>query len=189
MKTWQIVAMSVLLTLLGAGLIVLVTGQPRGEPVQLISPPTAVPVVVQIDGSVQNPGLYTLPEGSRLSDAVFAAGGFTAEADSQAVNQAAHLNDGSYVWIPALGDTPESMPTSAVRAAPLSGSQSGDKIDLNAASAEQLQMLPGIGPTRAEAIIQYRTDHGDFKAIEDLVNVPGIGPSTFDNLKDLIFIN
>lgn len=190
MKEWWKLAFGLLGGLLGAGVILLVASPPRGEPIALLPPPDPLPVVVHLTGGVTQPGVYTLPAGSRLQAAVDAAGGFLPEADAQAVNLAAPLQDGQKVTIPTLaptvaplsrgpGETGIPLPTPV----PTSG-----LINLNTASQAELETLPGIGPVTAQKIIQYRQEHGPFQKIEDILDVPGIGEKTFEAIKDLITV-
>ena len=137
---------------------------------------TVAQLVVDVAGAVRRPGLYHLAAGTRIADAVTAAGGATAHADITLVNLAAPLADGEQVLVPVRGGaaTAGSTPSST---APL---------DLNTASAEQLDALPGVGPATAQKIIDYRQTHGPFRNIEELEGVPGIGPSKLAQLKGLV---
>ena len=170
---------------------VLVLGVPRllhhGVPARAAAPPlrvgrstvrTAPPqLVVDVAGAVRRPGLYHLAPGARVDDAVAAARGMTAHADVTAVNLAAPLADGEQVVVPARGATAASPPAA--------GAPPSAPVDLNTASAEQLDSLPGIGPTTAAKILAYRQEHGAFHSLEELDAVPGIGPSRIDELKGL----
>lgn len=181
MKTWQAILFGLFVGLLSSGFILLVASQPRGKPIEIIPPPTPGPLLIHVTGAVINPGLYELPRNSRAGDAVKMAGGFSAEADTEFANLAAPLQDGQQVIIPNKGDI--SVQVSSRN--PVSA-QNQQVININAASADELQELPGIGPTRAQDIIEYRDQHGAFQSIDDLLNVPGIGPTTLENLKELI---
>ena len=136
----------------------------------------AARLVVDVAGAVRRPGLYRLGQGTRVADALAAAGGATARAEVALVNLAAPLADGEQVVVPARGAVAASGGT-ASPAAPL---------DLNSASLEQLDGLPGIGPTTAQKILDYRQAHGAFRSLEDLDAVPGIGPSRLAQLKGLV---
>jgi competence protein ComEA len=136
----------------------------------------AARLVVDVAGAVRRPGLYRLGQGTRVADALAAAGGATARAEIALVNLAAPLADGEQVVVPARGAATASA-GSASPAAPL---------DLNTASLEQLDGLPGIGPTTAQKILDYRQAHGAFRSLEDLDAVPGIGPSRLAQLKGLV---
>lgn len=130
---------------------------------------------VHIVGEVSSPGMYQLPLGARLVDAVFAAGGLTDEADTSSVNLARELSDGEQVVVFKVGDVAEA-----------GGSSPGGLISINRATAEQLEKLPGIGPALSARIIAYRDANGGFKKKEDLLNVSGIGDSIFSGFVDLI---
>jgi competence protein ComEA len=134
-------------------------------------------LVVDVAGAVRRPGLYHLGAGTRIADAVAAAGGATARADVTLVNLAAPLADGEQVLVPLRGAAATSAGGAPSPTAPL---------DLNTASSEQLDALPGIGPTTAQKIIDYRQAHGPFRSVDDLEAVPGIGPSKVAQLKGLV---
>jgi competence protein ComEA len=158
--------------LLIAGAVWLAASPPRGEPVSLLPPPTPPDIQVYVTGAVIRPGVYALPPGSRVKDAVDAAGGFLPIADEDSVNLASLLQDGDHVEIP--------------REAFDASSESLDRININQASAQELDTLPGIGPSLAEEIVSYRRQYGSFQKIEDIMGVPGIGPATFERIKDYI---
>ncbi len=163
--------------LLSGGLIWLIASRPRGVPVVLRPAPTPGPLVVHIVGAVRSPGVYELPRGARVRDAVEAAGGFAPGADQAALNLAAQLEDGIQLqaaWLESPAD---------------SGAPRQDSlIDINTAAREALEALPGIGPTIAGRIIEYRETHGPFEKISDIALVSGIGPSTYQQIKDLITV-
>lgn len=149
-------------------------------------------VVVHVTGQVKDPSVVTLPAGSRVEDAVQAAGGLTAAADGEAVNLARLLVDGEQIHIPAPGEDPKPGPADARDREETTGPAGGEetdsaKIDLNTADATILQTLPGIGPVTAEAIIAHR-EATPFVSIEDLLLVNGIGPKTFEKLKDSVTV-
>lgn len=125
-------------------------------------------IVVDVAGAVRRPGLYRLAPGTRIADAVALAGGATRKADLITVNLAALLSDGEQIIV---GGASASTP---------------GLVDLNSASAEQLDTLPGIGPQTAEKIVAFRQAHGPFRALEELDAVPGIGPSRIAQLKGLV---
>jgi competence protein ComEA len=136
---------------------------------------TAPRLVVDVAGAVRRPGLYTLAPGTRVDDALAAAGGATPRADVTAVNLAAPLADGEQVVVPVRG------------AAGAAGGGAGSAIvDLNSATAEQLDSLPGIGPSTAAKIVAYRQQHGAFHSLAELDAVSGIGPSKLAELKGLV---
>lgn len=144
-------------------------------------------VMVDVKGQVKKPGVYESRGGERVIDLINRAGGLTENADENQVNLAEHVVDAMVIYIPAkgeegisAGDSTTSVPGNAGI-----GGQSS-KINLNKADETQLQTLPGIGPAKAAAIIEYRETNGPYKTIEDLKNISGIGDKTFEKLKDLI---
>lgn len=143
---------------------------PQEEPVTL---------VVHVDGMVGMPGVYELAEGARVSDAVAAAGGLAEGADTSSLNLAAPLADGEKVHVPAEG---EEVTTSS------GGASSGDLVNLNNASVEQLDELPGVGEATARAIIEDREANGPFATPEDLMRVSGIGEKKFAKLEGMICV-
>ncbi|MFK8793045.1 helix-hairpin-helix domain-containing protein [Planococcus plakortidis] len=161
-------------------------GELTPEPTEQIPPPetdTAIPETVMIDvkGAVKNAGLYELPAGSRINDAIEAAGGLLPEADSRSINLAVIVLDESSVYVPTLGE--ESVAQVALMPG---GSAAPGLINLNSATEEELTELPGIGPAKAAAIVAHRTENGPFKNIEQLMDVTGIGEKSFEQLKELI---
>ncbi|MEW6717921.1 MAG: helix-hairpin-helix domain-containing protein [Chloroflexota bacterium] len=171
--------------LLGAGVLLLVTSPPRGVPITLQPPPSPQPVTIHIEGAVLQPGVYTLPHGSRVQEAINAAGGLTSEAQEGALNLAAPLEDGERIWVPVAGKNP--APTSSANQPP--NPQTTDSvININTATQEELESLPGIGPVTAEKIIVYRQEHGLFTSIEEIQNVSGIGPVMFEKIKNYITV-
>ena len=152
------------------------------------SNPTAGKVVVYITGEVVNPGVYDVDPGSRVNDVLGLAGGGTADADLTKINLAAPVSDGMQITVPKIGDdTPDQPPITTMQSQD-SGQAAGGLVNINTADAAQLETLPGIGPATAQAIIEYRASHGAFKNISDIKNVPGIGDSKFDKIKDLITV-
>jgi competence protein ComEA len=147
---------------------------PRAAPP---APPPAL--VVDVAGAVRRPGLYRLPHGARVADAVAKAGGASGKAALDGVNLAAPLADGEQVVVPSR--------VAGVVAAPGSspGSTSGP-VSLSTATAEQLDALPGIGPVTAQKIVDYRTAHGAFRSVDELDAISGIGPAKLDQLRGLV---
>ena len=186
LKAFYPTFIGVLIGLVLGGLLWIVIRTPRGESVSLLPPATPAPMVVDVSGAVPRPGVYDLPDGSRVKDAIQAAGGFLAQADKATINLAAPLEDGQKLEIPFLSGlepTPVAFSSSdneSVVAAPL--------ININTATLEELDTLPGIGPTIAQNIIDYREMNGPFLAIEDIIFVEDIGPNTFELIKDLITV-
>ncbi len=141
------------------------------------------PVIVHICGAVVNPGVYELPPGSRIVDAVDKAGGLSVDADDSYVNLAAVPNDGEQIFIPTIE---ESVIMKQTRQE--TGVSSG-KVNINTADKALLCTLPGIGDTRAADIIAYRQEHGNFSAIEDIMQVSGIKEGSFQKIKEMIVVN
>jgi competence protein ComEA len=144
-------------------------------------PAAAKLLVIDVAGAVRRPGLYRLRSGSRIDDAIAAAGGPTAKAQLDSVNLAAPVADGEQVVVPGRG-------AAGVAAAspPAAGSSSSAPLDLNSATLEQLENLPGIGPVTAQKILDYRQQHGAFHSVAELQGVPGIGPAHMAQLKGLV---
>jgi competence protein ComEA len=199
-----------LLSLFVTGALLVVARRPPGHPVQLMEPPTPLPLRIHVTGAVINPGVYALPRGCIWQDAIDAAGGPTALADLSRINLAQLIVDGDQVVVPALIPTATPRPPTATPAptvtvgpgtpsptplptdtpAPTSDSVlvAGAKININTATAAELESLPRIGPAIAQRIVDYRTEHGYFQKVEDIMNVKGIGPVTFDAIKDYITV-
>lgn len=148
-----------------------------------VSPETPDVIVVHIDGAVVAPGVYELPEESRVQDGVAAAGGLTEEADTSTINLAAKLQDGQKVQIPKAGES-----SGETGASSSSESAGQSLVNINTATAEELDSLPGVGSATAESIIQDRDSLGPFSSTEDLMRVSGIGEKKFAKLKDYICV-
>lgn len=131
-------------------------------------------VFVHVSGEVINPGIYQLPANSRLFDAVFAAGGFTDQAQADSVNLARPINDGEQIKVAKIGEIS------------VQSDQSQSTISLNSATLNQLDQLPGIGATLAQRIIDWREQNGGFSRISDLRKVSGIGPKLYESIKTLV---
>lgn len=209
LRRYQQLLSGLLLGLLATGIILVVARQPPGHPVLLKEPPTPTLLRVHVVGAVTAPGVYTLPRGSIWQDAINAAGGVTSMADLNHINLAQLVVDGDQVNVPELiptatlappatpaptaGPSPPS-PTPAKPSAPgasgnTTSASTGGKININTATAAELDRLPRVGPAIAQRIIDYRTTHGPFAQIEDIQNVKGIGPATFNQMKDLITVS
>lgn len=162
---------------------------------------TVADLVVQAAGALAKPGVYHLPTGARVVDLVHEAGGFTHRADTDRVNLASPLADGQRIWVPAIGQTeaPDVIAGSSgggggASGGAVAGSGSGagaavtpaDPVDLNAATAEELDALPGVGPATAAAILSYRDQNGPFSSVDDLLEVRGIGDAKLEQLRPLV---
>ena len=196
MKNALYILLGVMAGFVLAGVLIFVSRAPAGQPILLQPAPTKVPVAVHVIGAVPRPGLYEFPEGARVQDAIDAAGGLLTSANIDAVNLAALLVDGEQLTIPyKSGEEPVAgtdtstgpdLPNSNTNDSDSSGSENPDLININTASLEELDSLPGIGPTTAQRIIDYRNTNGPFTTIDEIMDVSGIGPSTYDEIKDLI---
>jgi competence protein ComEA len=161
----------------GAAAPVVTPVQPAAKP----KPAASKLVVVDVAGAVRRPGLYRLREGSRIDDAIASAGGPTVKAQLDTVNLAAPVADGEQIVVPGRG-----TPGGAAASPPAAGSSPSAPLDLNSATLEQLEALPGIGPVTAQKILDYRQQHGAFHSLEELQGVPGIGPAHMAQLKGLV---
>lgn len=173
MKTFLNIVFGILIGLLAAGVIWLAASRPRGDPVALLPTPIPRVLMVYVSGAVATPGVYTLPDGSRVDAAVQAAGGFAPGAETERINLAALLEDGQQIDVPGI------VSTSHVNAG---------RVNINIATVSELDALPGIGPTTAQTIVDYRLQNGLFQIIQDIQKVPGIGPATYDRIKDYITV-
>jgi competence protein ComEA len=154
---------------------------PAAAPLNLRAEPSpARKVVVHVVGHVYRPGLYSLPEGSRVDDAIKRAGGPKPRAALALVNLATPVADGQQVVVPSNREAAQALAGGAVAGG------AGNRVHLNSATLDQLDELPGIGPVTAQKILDYRSEHGAFGSVEELDAVPGIGPATLDELRDLV---
>lgn len=192
MKTGWALALGVICGLLGAGIILLVSQPPGGTAITLLPPPSPVPLVVYVSGAVARPDIYTMPVGSRVRDAIQAAGGLSSQADPQNLNLAAFLEDGMKIQVAQIIKTPIApgamTGTSNSSATGLSQGVAGSLVNINTASQQELDTLPEIGPALAQRIIAYRMANGPFTKVEDIQKVSGIGPVTFEKIKDMITV-
>jgi competence protein ComEA len=171
------------------GTLVLTMRRPLGTPIELVPPPTPpptptpAPIRVYVSGAVQTPDVYPLPANAIVRDAIQAAGGPSPDAETDAVNLALPLSDGMQVYMPRKGEV---APPAVIAAGPVQAAGSGGsaRVNINTATLEQLDTLPGIGAEKAKRIIEGRP----YAAPEDLTNVSGIGEGTFAKLKDLITV-
>lgn len=153
---------------------VVVTGNPQAT------------ITVHMDGAVLHPGTVNLPAGARLDEAIEAAGGLTADADVTRLFLAARVGDGEQIVIPRREST--SGASSGSSGSPGTAEPAIGKLNINTATAGQLQELPGVGPVLAERIVAYRDQHGPFASVDDLDNVEGIGPSLLEKLRPLVTV-
>jgi competence protein ComEA len=187
-KSFFNIIAGILIGLIVAAVLWTLAGPPRGDAVILLPPPTEVPIKVYVTGQVARPGLYNLSKDSRVQDAIDAAGGLTDQADVNGVNLAAKLQDGQQVDIPKIPPELSIGTDTSGSSNGSSGGFIGTPININTATEAELETLPGIGPTLAQKIIDYRSAFGFFAKIEDLLNVPGIGPATYDTIKAYITV-
>ena len=167
--------------LLASGVLYLLLAEPRSLPVKLLPPPTPSPLRIHVAGAVLEPGVVDLPAEAIVADAIQAAGGALPGANLNALNLAALVEDGQRIEVPAEGTgVPAEAPPVSVAA---------DLLDLNRATPAELERLPGIGPSLASAIVQYREDNGPFLSLDELLNVPGIGPTRVSQLRHLVRVD
>ncbi|MFT9848601.1 helix-hairpin-helix domain-containing protein [Aneurinibacillus sp. REN35] len=164
------------------------------DPTRQTTVPAPTTFVIDVKGAVVSPGVYTLSADARVYQAIGMAGGLLPEADAKQVNGAQKLVDGMMIYIPLKGEqispAGHATPGSVTGSTPAVGTQGKEeaKVDLNTATVEQLQTIPGIGPRKAEAIVQYREEHGPFKTIDSLTGVAGIGAKTVEKMRAGIFV-
>jgi len=200
-----------------AGGVVFYLRQPSQNPIEITPPeptatpapsptplpantPTPAPVRVYVTGAVVNSDVYFLPPDSIIKDAIKAAGGLTPDANPEGINQAQELKDQQQIHVPRIGEENAPPPVQDGKqdspptenngdSAPSGAPVVGQMINLNTATLEQLDTLPGIGPAIAQRIIDYRENIGGFTSIEEVTQVSGIGEATFAKIKDLIIVN
>ena len=177
------IILGLLIGLIAAGFLVLLSAKPRGEPIQLQPPPSPAPIRVHVSGAVNSPGVYTLPAGSIAQDAVNAAGGPTSQASFATINLASPLQDGQLIVLGLIED-------SASRSNPnsLTTLTTSSSLNVNTATAPDLERLPGIGPSLATAIVSYRQENGPFTELEDLLSVSGIGPAKLEQIRPFVIV-
>lgn len=152
---------------------------------------SAAEVYVDVDGAVASPGVYRLKDGARVSQAIDAAGGLTTGADVTGLNRASKVTDGQKIYVPTVGEQQTATVTGGAdggaSAASGAGASSG-LVNINTASAAELQTLSGIGPSMAQSIIDERTQNGAFASVDDLMRVSGIGEKKLAKIKDCICV-
>jgi len=146
----------------------------------------SAPVVVHVAGAVVDPGVHELPAGSRVDDAIAAAGGLTLEADGSRINLAAPVTDGERIYVPKVGE--DAPPVAVGSTGGGSGGSAGGVVNLNHADAAALDALPGIGPATATAIIEHRDRIGRFTSVDQLLDVRGIGEAKLEQLRSLVTV-
>jgi competence protein ComEA len=172
--------------LLIGGILWLILSQPRGAAITLLPPPSPALLRIHVAGAVRQPGVYSLPAGSLVAQAIEAAGGPADSAWLDAINLAERVLDGDQVRVPYLVATGAEPPSPAATSSP---GTPAPPVNLNTASASELDRLPGIGPSLAQEIIDYREAHGAFGSVEDLLSVPGIGPAKLEAIRDMVLVN
>lgn len=210
-RTVAVAFLAAVATALVLGAVVLLVRRDDNAPIQILLPTpegrAAAPgpgsgaasaeggmtpaVSVYVSGAVRNPGVYALGEDARLADALAAAGGATGDAQLESVNLARRVKDEEHYHIPRAGETPLAAPSTAGGQALPPASSAAEEtglIDLNSASEALLDTLPGIGRTLASAIVDYRERNGPFSSVEDITNVPRIGPATYEKIRDLVTV-
>jgi competence protein ComEA len=211
-RTLAVAFLAAVATALALGAVVLLVRRDDNAPIQILLPTPevraaapgtgsgAAPVdggktpamSVYVSGAVRNPGVYPLGEDARLADALAAAGGATGDAQLESVNLALRVKDEAHYRIPRVGETPPPAPNTfgGQALAPVASAleEESGLIDLNSASEALLDTLPGIGKTLASAIVDYRERNGPFSSVEDIINVPKIGPATYEKIRDLVTV-
>lgn len=142
-------------------------------------------IVVEVKGAVRKPGVYVFMAEDRVEEAIKRAGGFTSKADTVDINQAAKLEDSMMIYVRKKGEADKQGQTAA---ADTPGNEQSQGVNVNQADAAELQTINGIGPAKAEAIIAYREEHGEFQQIEDLRNISGFGEKTIERLKNQLTV-
>lgn len=177
------IILGLLVGLIAAGFVVLLSARPRGDPIQLQPPASPAPLRVHVSGAVNRPGVYTLPTGSIAQDAINAAGGATSQASYATINLASPLRDGQLVILGSIDDsTPRSNSNS------MTTLTSSTQINVNTATAPELEGLPGIGPSLAASIVAFRQENGPFIELEDLLSVSGIGPAKLEQIRSFVIV-
>ncbi len=170
------------------------TNQPTQSNTNTISATTpSATLVVDVKGAVKKPGIYELSPEDRVYDAIMASGGYKEQADSKMINHAEKLKDEMVIYVPKKGEKVEGSIVNAIPSTAQSNENAASSeqtlININVADSAALQTISGIGPAKAEAIIQFRTENGPFQSIDDLKKISGFGEKTVERLKPLVTIN
>lgn len=193
---WRVVVLTSLLWLALGGVALFFWRKPQPATFEIAPPPathtpsTAAPseppaLAVAVSGAVARPGVYRLPADAQVLDAIDAAGGLQRDADRDALDMGRALHDGELIAVATRAGQAAATAQPATRGAGVDD-PAGSRIDLNTATAQELEALPAIGPVTAQAIVDYRADHGPFRSVQDLLEVKGIGEATLDRIKDLV---
>ena len=193
--SWALIGLSIVVGLCAAGLWLAQGTSTSPGRVEVIIP-TPAPIVVHVLGAVQNEGAYRLPSGSRIADAIDAAGGANPDADLSRLNLAGRAPDGARLHVPlAVASSEADSETGTTQALPEgvqndlgtdTGAPSGEPVDLNTAGLSDLMSLPGIGEKRAEQIITFRDTYGPIVSADDLLEIDGFGPATVDSIRSFV---
>ena len=186
LERYRVPIVGVLSALLVTAGAVIYLRRPESQPIEIVESsltfvPSSSELAVYVTGAVQNPGVYYLAEESRVQDALEAAGGPTADADLDRVNLAERVHDEDQIYFPEIGE--ENVPSTSM------GGLGEGPVNINTASLAELEGLPGIGPALAQSIIDYREAHGSFDAVEEIMDVEGIGQGTFEDIQELITVS
>ena len=189
--SWALIGLSIVVGLCAAGLWLAQGTSTSPGRVEVIIP-TPAPIVVHVLGAVQNEGAYRLPPGSRIADAIDAAGGARTDADLSRLNLAGRAPDGARLHVPlAVASSEADSETGTTQALPEGvqndlGTDTGEPVDLNTAGLSDLMSLPGIGEKRAEQIITFRDTYGPIVSADDLLEIDGFGPATVDSIRSFV---
>jgi competence protein ComEA len=182
---YRVPIVGVLCVLLVTAGVLIYVRRPASQSIEIVEPsptsgPQAVELAVYVTGAVLNPGVYYLPGESRVQDALEAAGGPAGNADLDRVNLAQRVHDEDQIYVPEVGEV--SVPSASM------GGTGGGLVDINAASIAELEGLPGIGPTLAQAVVDYREANGPFGSVGEIMEVQGIGQGVFEKIRELITV-
>jgi competence protein ComEA len=181
-----LISVAIVAAIAGAYALVQAIDQRVAPPIVIEDAAATFPIVIDIRGAVENPGVYELPPGARMQDAVDAAGGLTQNADLSTVNLARRLRDAEVVFVVEIATAGGSTPGPQLADSGFSEETSTPRININTASISELDVLPGIGEVTAGRIVEFREQNGPFRSVDDLVHVQGISTRTIENLRDLV---